>query len=115
MRSRTTAPSATVAPGDPAAAVPDASKRQYATVPRGITADAGRGFGEAAGAKPLKRSSKSTLRLNRSVGPASSIVSASNGDRLCGSRARNHGEKVSTSMTLRTRSKPYRRIIPAPP
>ncbi len=84
--------------------MPDSSNRQYATVPFGITAAAGRGAGSTRGAKPLKRSSKSISRLNRSAGPVSSSVSASSGARRPGSRARSQGENVSTSITLRTRS-----------
>ncbi|CAM5639277.1 hypothetical protein SFUMM280S_03378 [Streptomyces fumanus] len=75
-------------------------------MPRGITADAGRGFVGVTGAKPLKRSAKSMLRLNRSAGPVSSTVSASSGVRRAGSRARNQGAKVATSITPRARSKP---------
>ncbi|MFJ1990822.1 hypothetical protein [Streptomyces asiaticus] len=89
----------------PREVVPEASKRQYATVPRGITAEAGRGLRGTAGAKPEKRRSKSMFRLNRSAGPVSSMVSASRGVRFSGSRLRNQGEKVSTSITSRTRSK----------
>ncbi|MGN9846594.1 hypothetical protein ACTMTI_51675 [Nonomuraea sp. H19] len=115
VRSRTTAPAGTTTPSVPAPASPSASNRQYATVPLGITAFAGRGGGGVRGANPAKRASKSISMLNRSTGPVSSRFSASSGVRSSGSRSSSHGDSVSTSITFRTRSKAYNRTMPAPP
>ena len=93
---RTVAPSSTVWPG--------VSKRQYAAVQRSITAAAGRGAGRTGGSKPANRERKSIAMLNRSSGPVSSVTSDSSGVRRAGSRARNQGENVSTSIMPRARS-----------
>ena len=68
--------------------------------------DAGRGAGRAGtGAKPAKRSAKSMSTENRSASPLSSISCRSSSLIPFAARPRIHGETVSTSMVLRSRSK----------
>lgn len=91
------------------------SKRQYAAVPGISIFEAGRTGRAGTGSKPAKRSAKSISTVNRSASPLSSISCRSSSLRPLAARPRIHGETVSTSITPRSRSKRYRRIMAAPP
>ena len=69
-------------------------------MPRGITRRPDAARAAPAGAKPGEPRREVDRQLNRSTGPVSSMVSASSGVRVAGSRARNHGENVSTSIDV---------------